>query len=209
MRGETIYLFAQETAVNVAALLSPHSGFYCDMWVDGEQFMTAEPPEVVEARNDNSHGTNFVDFPEPIYGTQFLPRKFKIAVTVPRDNSVDLLTNDIGLVVVSDENGEPQGFDISPPPTSSNRLSDASRRCERAINRSRKSISFPVMGQVSESALCFWSWLVRSAASVGGLTALRELRCWSSSDCPVSSKPLLAGSCAAPHDHRKTLTVRI
>ncbi|KAF3543857.1 hypothetical protein DY000_02003889 [Brassica cretica] len=106
------YLFAQETADNVAALLSPQSGFYYDMWVDGERFMTAEPPEVVEARNDNSHGTNFVDSPEPIYGTQFLPRKFKIAVTVPTDNSVDLLTNDIGLVVVSDENGEPQGFNI-------------------------------------------------------------------------------------------------
>ncbi|KAH0943998.1 hypothetical protein HID58_003635, partial [Brassica napus] len=108
------YLFAQETADNVAALLSPQSGFYYDMWVDGERFMTAEPPEVVEARNDNSHGTNFVDSPEPIYGTQFLPRKFKIAVTVPTDNSVDLLTNDIGLVVVSDENGEPQGFNIYP-----------------------------------------------------------------------------------------------
>ncbi|WZZ42210.1 hypothetical protein YC2023_038469 [Brassica napus] len=106
------YLFAQETADNIAALLSPQSGFYYDMWVDGEQFMTAEAPEVVEARNDNSHGTNFVDSPEPIYGTQFLPRKFKIAVTVPTDNSVDLLTNDIGVVVVSDENGEPQGFNI-------------------------------------------------------------------------------------------------
>ncbi|KAL0888633.1 hypothetical protein Bca101_012616 [Brassica carinata] len=106
------YLFAQETADNIAALLSPQSGFYYDMWVDGEQFMTAEPPEVVKARNDNSHGTNFVDSPEPIYGTQFLPRKFKVAVTVPTDNSVDLLTNDIGVVVVSDENGEPQGFNL-------------------------------------------------------------------------------------------------
>lgn len=74
--------------------------------------MTAEPPEVVKARNDNSHGTNFPDSPEPIYGTQFLPRKFKIAVTVPTDNSVDIFTNDIGVVVVSDENGEPQGFNI-------------------------------------------------------------------------------------------------
>ncbi|KAL5766523.1 hypothetical protein ACOSP7_017140 [Xanthoceras sorbifolium] len=106
------YLFAQETAENIAALLTPQSGFYYDMWVDGEQFMTAEPPEVVKARNDNSHGTNFPDSPEPIYGTQFLPRKFKIAVTVPTDNSVDILTNDIGVVVVSDENGEPQGFNI-------------------------------------------------------------------------------------------------
>ena len=106
------YLISQETAENIAALLTPQSGFYYDVWVDGEQFMTAEPPEVVKARNDNSHGTNFPDSPEPIYGTQFLPRKFKIAVTVPTDNSVDIFTNDIGVVVVSDENGEHQGFNI-------------------------------------------------------------------------------------------------
>jgi sulfite reductase (ferredoxin) len=106
------YLFAQETADNIAALLTPQSGAYYDVWVDGEKIMSAEPPEVVKAREDNSHGTNFPDSPEPIYGTQFLPRKFKIAVTVPTDNSVDLLTNDIGVVVVSDSNGEPQGFNI-------------------------------------------------------------------------------------------------
>ncbi|XP_057749410.1 sulfite reductase [ferredoxin], chloroplastic [Arachis stenosperma] len=106
------YLFAQQTAENIAALLTPQSGFYYDIWVDGEKFVTSEPPEVVQARNDNSHGTNFPDSPEPIYGTQFLPRKFKIAVTVPTDNSVDILTNDIGVVVVTDDDGEPQGFNI-------------------------------------------------------------------------------------------------
>ncbi|KAG1347631.1 sulfite reductase [ferredoxin], chloroplastic [Cocos nucifera] len=106
------YIFAQETAENIASLLTPQSGAYYDLWVDGEKIMSAEPPEVVKARNDNSHGTNFPDSPEPIYGTQFLPRKFKVAVTVPRDNSVDILTNDIGVVVVSDSDGEPQGFNI-------------------------------------------------------------------------------------------------
>lgn len=106
------YLFAQQTADNIAALLTPQSGFYYDVWVDGERVMSAEPPEVTKARNDNSHGTNFLDSPEPIYGTQFLPRKFKIAVTVPTDNSVDIFTNDVGVVVVSDANGEPLGFNI-------------------------------------------------------------------------------------------------
>ncbi|XP_061359624.1 sulfite reductase [ferredoxin], chloroplastic [Gastrolobium bilobum] len=106
------YLFAQQTAENLAALLTPQSGFYYDIWVDGERIMSSEPPEVTRARNDNSHGTNFPDSPEPIYGAQFLPRKFKIAVTVPTDNSVDILTNDIGVVVVTDDNGEPQGFNI-------------------------------------------------------------------------------------------------
>ncbi|GKV22268.1 hypothetical protein SLEP1_g32151 [Rubroshorea leprosula] len=97
------YLFAQETAENIAAVLTPQSGFYHDMWVDGERIMTAEPPEVVKARTDNTHGTNFPDSPEPIYGTQFLPRKFKIAVTVPGDNSVDILTNDIATTVITND----------------------------------------------------------------------------------------------------------
>jgi hypothetical protein len=44
---------------------------------------------------------------------QFLPRKFKVAVTVPGDNSVDILTNDIGVVVITDPaSGELQGFDL-------------------------------------------------------------------------------------------------
>lgn len=33
---------------------------------------------------------------EPLYGTTYLPRKFKIGVTVPGDNSIDVLTNDLG-----------------------------------------------------------------------------------------------------------------
>ncbi|KAK8964940.1 hypothetical protein KSP40_PGU012597 [Platanthera guangdongensis] len=106
------YAFAQETADNIASLLTPQSGAYYDIWVDGEKVVSVEPPEVVAARNDNSHGTNFQDSPEPVYGTQFLPRKFKIAVTVPTDNSVDILTNDVGIVVISDSDGEPQGFNI-------------------------------------------------------------------------------------------------
>ncbi|XP_028554576.1 sulfite reductase 1 [ferredoxin], chloroplastic isoform X2 [Dendrobium catenatum] len=106
------YAFAQETAENIASLLTPQSGAYYDIWVDGEKVMSAEPPDVTAARNDNSHGTNFPESPEPIYGTQFLPRKFKIAVTVPTDNSVDILTNDIGVVVISDSDGEHQGFNI-------------------------------------------------------------------------------------------------
>ncbi|KAK3443579.1 hypothetical protein EUGRSUZ_B03691 [Eucalyptus grandis] len=106
------YKFAQETAENIAALLTPQSGFYFDMWVNGEKITSDEPAEVVKARNDNSHGTNFPDSPEPIYGTQFLPRKFKIAVTVPTDNSVDIFTNDVGVVVISNEEGEPQGFNL-------------------------------------------------------------------------------------------------
>jgi sulfite reductase beta subunit-like hemoprotein len=47
---------------------------------------------------------------EPLYGNRYLPRKFKIAVTVPGDNSLDLYINDIGLVVITDDAGELQGM---------------------------------------------------------------------------------------------------
>lgn len=106
------YVHAQELAEKCAALLAPQGGAYYDLWVDGEKIMSAESPDVTDARNDNSHGTNFEGSPEPIYGVQFLPRKFKIAVTVPGDNSVDVLTNDVGIVVISDDKGEIQGYDI-------------------------------------------------------------------------------------------------
>jgi sulfite reductase beta subunit-like hemoprotein len=65
---------------------TPQSGAYYDLWGDGEKVMsTEEPPEVIQACNDNSHRTNFPDSPEPIYVTQFLPRKFKVAVTTAGD----------------------------------------------------------------------------------------------------------------------------
>ena len=40
------------------------------------------------------------DEEETLYGPVYLPRKFKIAVAVPEDNSVDLLTHDLGLLQV-------------------------------------------------------------------------------------------------------------
>ena len=63
-------------------------------------------------RAANSFGTNFEGSPEPLYGSVFLPRKFKIAITVPGDNSVDILTNDVGIVVMADEAGEVQGYNL-------------------------------------------------------------------------------------------------
>ena len=35
---------------------------------------------------------------EPIYGAQYLPRKFKVGFAHPHDNSVDLLTQDVGFL---------------------------------------------------------------------------------------------------------------
>jgi sulfite reductase (ferredoxin) len=83
------------------------------LWLDGEKAISAEEdPKVKEARQRNGTGTIIHDNPEPIYGTYYLPRKFKCAVTVPGDNSVDLFSQDLSLVVMTNDNKELEGFNV-------------------------------------------------------------------------------------------------
>lgn len=49
---------------------------------------------------------------EPLYGPTYLPRKFKIALALPQDNSVDVLCNDLGLIAVW-EGGQLAGYNIA------------------------------------------------------------------------------------------------
>lgn len=108
------YAAAEKLANDVADLLAPQSGAYFDVWLDGEKFYahTMEDPKVTADRAYNAHGTNFEGSPEPIYGNLFLPRKFKVGVTVPGDNSVDVLTNDLAIVVISRPDGSVEGYDV-------------------------------------------------------------------------------------------------
>ena len=107
------YDYARRYANNIADLLAPQTGAYYEIWLDGEKVIAGEEnPAVKEARKSNSNGTIFHEGEEPIYGTNYMPRKFKCCVTVPGDNSVDIFTQDLGLVVVSNENGSLIGFNV-------------------------------------------------------------------------------------------------
>ncbi|MFM7550014.1 MAG: sulfite reductase, ferredoxin dependent, partial [Cyanobacteriota bacterium] len=96
------YPAARQLANDIADTLSPVAaeGAYLDLWVDGELTYRIKPSRTVnKVRERQQEGGVFSgDSQEPLYGTTYLPRKFKCAVTVPGDNSVDLLTQDIGLV---------------------------------------------------------------------------------------------------------------
>ncbi|MFM1841756.1 MAG: ferredoxin-sulfite reductase [Cyanobacteriota bacterium] len=112
-RDKPEYGYAWDYANRIADLLTPQSGAYYEIWLDGEKVISGEEaPEVKAARQRNLNGTNLDDPLEPIYGTQFMPRKFKISVTVPGDNSIDVYTHDISLVVITDRHGELRGFNI-------------------------------------------------------------------------------------------------
>ncbi|MDZ8242229.1 MAG: sulfite reductase, ferredoxin dependent [Nostoc sp. ChiQUE01a] len=107
------YQYAWEYAQNIADLLSPQTGAYYEIWLDGEKAISGqENPEVTAARSRNGNGTIIHDNEEPIYGTHYMPRKFKACVTVPGDNSVDLYSQDLTLVVFTNKKGELEGFNI-------------------------------------------------------------------------------------------------
>ena len=78
-----------------ANLISDHfaakSNAYVEIWLDGER---VDPQAEAE---------------DPIYGQNYLPRKFKIAITRAGDNSIDLFTNDLALAATF-ENGKITGY---------------------------------------------------------------------------------------------------
>jgi sulfite reductase (ferredoxin) len=112
-KNSPAYQYTWEYADKIADLLTPQTGAYYEIWLDGEKIISAEEaPEVKAARQRNGNGKIFKDGEEPLYGTTYMPRKFKCSVTVPGDNSVDLYTHDVSLVVVTNDRGELAGFNV-------------------------------------------------------------------------------------------------
>jgi sulfite reductase (NADPH) hemoprotein beta-component len=80
-------------AVKISEMALPRSRAYYEIWLDQEKIAST-------------------DETDPLYGDTYLPRKFKIAIAIPPDNDVDVLSNDIGLIAVI-EDGELAGFNIA------------------------------------------------------------------------------------------------
>ena len=75
-------LDSRELAHAVAREMAPRSSAYYQVFLadqNGQQIAPLNPEE-------------------PIYGAQYLPRKFKVGFAHPHDNSVDLLTQDVGFL---------------------------------------------------------------------------------------------------------------
>ncbi len=110
------YITARALALKVADLLTPVAGqgTFLELWADGDLEYTIKPDkEIAENRKLQFKEHVFSGTKEePLYGSTYLPRKFKCAVTVPGDNSVDLLTNDIGIVAFTSKEGKFEGCNI-------------------------------------------------------------------------------------------------
>lgn len=116
------YTYARQYSKVMAELFKPQSNAFTDIWLGEEKVAEMEywMKDLQNAGFDiqgamlKDSGTGIItkDPTEPLYGVQYLPRKFKIGVTVPGDNSLDIYTNDIGLVVITDAEGKLEGFNV-------------------------------------------------------------------------------------------------
>jgi len=88
-----VHAEAADWARRLSDHLTPRTSAYHEIWLDGEK--QTDAPDV-----------------EPIYGATYLPRKFKIGVVVPPQNDVDIYTQDLGFIAIT-ENGRLSGFNVA------------------------------------------------------------------------------------------------
>ncbi len=86
---EQVHAYADK----ISKLLLPKSRAFYEIWLDEEKI--AEYDET-----------------DPLYEDRYLPRKFKIGIAIPPNNDVDVLTNDLGLIAII-ENNQLIGFNIA------------------------------------------------------------------------------------------------
>ncbi len=75
--------------------LSPQTAAYHEIWL--EKQLVAGGEKAVET--------------EPLYSKHYLPRKFKIALSIPPYNDTDVFTNDIGMIAI-EEDGKLAGYNL-------------------------------------------------------------------------------------------------
>jgi sulfite reductase (ferredoxin) len=90
---DTVHRRLEEDARALSTHLLPRTGAYHEIWVDGEKLAAEEAPV------------------DPLYGERYLPRKFKIGLAIPEDNTIDVLTNDLAIVALFDGD-ELQGYNF-------------------------------------------------------------------------------------------------
>src|SRR5436190_14628810 len=70
--------------------LLPRTRAYHEIWVDGAPWQ----------ENAGQENAGAAEEPDPLYGARYLPRKFKIGLAIPEDNTIDVLTNDLAIVAL-------------------------------------------------------------------------------------------------------------
>jgi sulfite reductase (ferredoxin) len=109
--SDPVHAQMQALAGEFAERLKPQTTAYYDIWLTNGE--TGEREMIASSANGaaNRHAGPGEDPVEPLYGPTYLPRKFKIAIGLPGDNSVDVYANDVGLLAVC-ENWTIVGYNV-------------------------------------------------------------------------------------------------
>jgi sulfite reductase (ferredoxin) len=111
--GDGVHEQMFELAGELVKQLNPRTRAYHQIWLTDDE--TGESVDVGAVGAFPSHPagptTPGDDLVEPIYGKTYLPRKFKLAIGLPGDNSVDVYANDIGLLAIC-ENYKVVGYNL-------------------------------------------------------------------------------------------------
>jgi sulfite reductase (ferredoxin) len=100
-KNDPVHAKLQDLAQRLAEHLCPRTSAYHEIWLSE----TGSDEKKLVAGGDNEQDS------EPIYGRAYLPRKFKTAVGLPGDNSVDLYAQDLGLMAIC-ENFDIVGYNV-------------------------------------------------------------------------------------------------
>ena len=98
---------AQQLAKELSQAFLSRSTAYADIWLNDEKL----PVGTSFGSSENSRSSETNPPEEPLYGKQYLPRKFKIAIAIPPRNDVDVYANDLGFIAQV-EAGEVKGYTV-------------------------------------------------------------------------------------------------
>ena len=79
---DAVHQRLDEDARRLSTHLLPKTGAYHEIWLDGERLTPEQEAS------------------DLLYGERYLPRKFKVGLAVPEDNTIDVLTNDLAIVAL-------------------------------------------------------------------------------------------------------------
>jgi sulfite reductase (ferredoxin) len=121
LKNVPAYEYCQQYARAISVLFEPMSEAFSQLWLDGEKVTETEYWKrdighfnLDKLRHEDRGNGIISGHPvEPIYGRTYLPKKFKVGMTVPGDNGIDIYTNDLGAVVIMGaDNKTLEGFNI-------------------------------------------------------------------------------------------------
>ncbi len=98
-RNNAVHDEMQALGDKIAAHLKPRTTAYHEIWLkDGDE-------KTLVGGGSEGHEI------EPLYGKEYLPRKFKIGIALPEDNCIDLYTHDVGLMALTLD-GKITGYNV-------------------------------------------------------------------------------------------------